>query len=140
MGFLNCKYSLIQAWLIFSVTGLKRCKLSFSIENYLVLMKRIYSKPVTFIYMRKSKAIHQLILYQTFINNKSLYCTFSISSKKNITTVRKLKVSKDWNQNLQIFLLRKLSIMDDSKLQDNITMTTFCKFQSENSETFLENK
>lgn len=140
MGFLNCKYSLIQAWLIFLVIGLKRCKHLFSIKNFQVPTKRIYNKPVTFMFMRKSKATRLPILFQIFINNKSLNFTFSISFKKNITTVHKRKVLKDSNQSLQIYLSKKLFIMVVLKPQDNFMMTTFCKFQSENLETFLENK
>lgn len=140
MGFLNCKYSLIQAWLIFLVIGLKKCKHLFSIKNFQALTKRIYNKQVTFMFTRKSKATRLLISFQIFINNKSLNFTFSTSFKKNITTVHKLKVLKDSNQSLQICQSKKSFITAVLKPQDNFMMTTFCKFQSENSETFLESK
>ena len=104
VGFLNCNYSLIQAWLIFLVIGLKRCKHLFNIKNFQVPTKKICKEQVMFMFMRKNKAIRLLILFQIFTNNKSLNCTFSTSFKKNIITAQKLKVLRGWNQSLLIYL------------------------------------
>lgn len=103
-------------------------------------MKKTYKKPAMFMYMKKSKVTHLHISSQIFISNKTLNYISSTSFKKNITTVHKQRLLKDSNQSLQIFQSRKSFKRAVLRHQDNFMTITYCKFQSESLETFLENR